>query len=144
MIPRALVITSQLSIPTSELTFRATPAGGPGGQHANRSSTRIELWWNVTTSRSLDDDQRALLSMRLASRLDDAGQLRIVAANRRSQLQNREEAVARFVTTIRNALRVHRPRKRTRVPHAAKQARLDSKRRRSGIKESRRPVRDTE
>ena len=141
MLPRDLVLTDQLTVPLAELDFRATRAGGPGGQHVNRSSTRIELWWNVAGSPSLSDEQRDLITARLASRLSGDGWIRIVAANRRSQLQNREEAVARFITTIQNALHVHRPRKRTRVPHAAKEARLEDKRRRSGIKSSRRPVR---
>lgn len=144
MIPRALSITGQLTIPLAELEFRATPAGGPGGQHVNRSATRIELWWNMADSPSLDPEQRLLLSTRLASRLDANGMLRIVAANRRSQLQNREEAVARFVTTLRNALHVAKPRRKTRVPNAAREARLAAKRRRGTLKTSRRSVRDDE
>lgn len=142
MIPRTLAITERLVLPVAELEFRATTAGGPGGQHVNRSATRVELWWNVAESPSLDADQRALLLARLASRLDADGQLRIVAANRRSQLQNREEAVARFVTTIRNALHVAKPRRKTRVPRAAREARLEAKRRRAKLKTARRPVRN--
>lgn len=144
MIPRTLAITDQLTLPLAELDFRATPAGGPGGQHVNRSATRIELWWNVAESPSLDPGQRALLLARLASRLDANGQIRIVAASRRSQLQNREEAVARFMTTIRNALHVAKARRKTRVPRAARQARLEAKRRRGSLKTSRGPVRDDE
>ena len=140
MPPRDLAITDQLTLPRAELEFQATRAGGPGGQHVNRSSTRIELWWNVAGSPSLTDEQRALLLTRLASRLDADGWIRIVAANRRSQLQNREEAVERFTTTVRHALHVPRPRKSTRVPKGSKVARLEAKRRRSGIKASRRPV----
>lgn len=141
MASRALVINDQLSIPLSELEFQATRAGGPGGQHVNRAATRIELVWNVAASPSLDEVQRALLRDRLATRLDARGRLRIVAANRRSQLQNREAAVERLTTAIRNALRPRRPRKATRVPRRAIEARLASKRRRSDLKSSRRPVR---
>jgi ribosome-associated protein len=141
MIPRTLPITDQLTLPLSELEFRATPAGGPGGQHVNRSATRIELWWNVAESASLDPDQRHRLMTRLASRLDAGGRLRIVAASRRSQLQNREEALARLVTTVRNALHVAKPRRKTRVPKASREARLEAKRRRGNLKTSRRPVR---
>jgi ribosome-associated protein len=138
---RALVINDRLTIPLSELEFQATRAGGPGGQHVNRAATRIELVWNAAASPSLDEVQRALLRDRLASRLDARGRLRIVAANRRSQLQNREAAVERFTTAIRNALRTRRPRKATRVPRRAIEARLDAKRRRGDLKSSRRPVR---
>lgn len=144
MIPRALPITDQLTLPLSELEFRATSAGGPGGQHVNRSATRIELWWNVENSPSLDPDQRARLLARLATRLDAEGRLRIVAASRRSQLQNREEAVARLVSTVRNALHVAKPRRKTRVPAVSRQARLEAKRRRGNLKTSRRPVREDE
>jgi ribosome-associated protein len=144
MLPRTLPITDQLTLPLGELEFRATPAGGPGGQHVNRSATRIELWWNVAESPSLDPVQRARLLARLGTRLDGNGRLRIVAASRRSQLQNREEAVARLVTTVRNALRVAKPRRKTRVPRASREARLAAKRRRGDLKHSRRPVRDDE
>ncbi|HET8633601.1 MAG TPA: alternative ribosome rescue aminoacyl-tRNA hydrolase ArfB [Gemmatimonadales bacterium] len=144
MIPRTLPITDQLRLPLGELEFRATPAGGPGGQHVNRSATRIELWWNVVESPSLDPDQRARLLARLATRLDASGRLRIVSASRRSQLQNRDEAIARLVSTVRTALHVAKPRRKTRVPRAAREARLDAKRRRGSLKSSRRPVRDDE
>ena len=144
MIPRTLDITNELTLPLAELEFRATPAGGPGGQHVNRSATRIELWWDVSESPSLDPAQRTLLLARLASRLDASGRLRIVAASRRSQLQNRQEAVTRFVTSIRNALHVAKPRRKTRVPRAARKARLEAKRRRGTLKTSRRPVREDE
>lgn len=144
MLPRTLPINDKLTLPLRELEFRATPAGGPGGQHVNRSATRIELWWNVTESPSLDPDQRARLLARLASRLDAGGWLRIVAASRRSQLQNREEAVARLVTTVRNALRAAKPRRKTGVPKASREARLEAKRRRGNLKTSRRPVRGGE
>jgi ribosome-associated protein len=141
MASRTLLITGQLTIPLSELEFQASRAGGPGGQHVNRSATRIELVWNVAASPSLTEEQRVRLLERLATRLDSRGQLRIVAANRRSQLQNRDEAVERLITAIRNALRIRRPRKATHVPRRAVEARLDAKRRRSGLKASRRPVR---
>jgi ribosome-associated protein len=141
MASRALVINDQLTIPLSELEFQATRAGGPGGQHVNRAATRIELVWNVAASPSLDEVQRTLLRDRLATRLDARGRLRIVAANRRSQLQNREAALERFTAAIRNALRIRRPRKATRVPRRAIEARLDAKRRRGDLKSSRRPVR---
>ncbi len=140
MIPRSIDVTELLSIPISELEFRATPAGGPGGQHVNRSSTRIELWWDMATSSSLTDEQRSVLRDRLASRLVDGGRLRIVAAARRSQLQNRQEALARFVKLLKSALQVRKARKQTRVPRAVREARLEAKRRRAALKSSRRPV----
>lgn len=139
-----LVITDALHIPRAELHVRATPAGGPGGQHVNRSSTRIELWWDVNGSPSLRAEQRDRLRTALGRRLDGDGWLRIVAANRRSQLQNREEAIERFVVTLRRALHVPKARKRTRTPRAAHEARLHAKKRRGEVKAGRRPVRRDE
>lgn len=134
-----LEITPELRLPVRELTFRATPAGGPGGQHANRSSTRIELWWDVAGSPSLTEAQRALVSTRLGRRLDREGQLRIVSSERRSQSQNREAALARLVTLVAAALQVAPPRRRTRPTRGSIEARLAAKRRRAARKRDRRP-----
>ena len=134
-----LEITPALRLPVRELTFRATPAGGPGGQHANRSSTRIELWWDVAASPSLTEAQRALVSSRLGRRLDREGRLRIVSAERRSQSQNREAALGRLVTLVASALQVAPPRRRTRPTRGSVEARLAAKRRRAARKRDRRP-----
>ena len=134
-----LEITPALRLPVRELTFRATPAGGPGGQHANRSSTRIELWWDVAASPSLTEAQRALVSSRLGRRLDREGRLRIVSAERRSQSQNREAALGRLVTLVASALQVAPPRRRTRPTSGSVEARLAAKRRRAARKRDRRP-----
>jgi ribosome-associated protein len=131
-------ITDALAIPRAELEFRATRSGGPGGQHVNTSSTRIELVWDVATSPSLDDDQRERLLARLANRLDAAGRLRLVAQAERSQLQNREAALARFVTLVRQGLVVPKRRRATRPTKASKERRLKAKRERGAIKRERR------
>ncbi len=122
----------------SELDYRATRSGGPGGQHVNTSSTRIEVWWNVGTSPTPTAAQRALLLDRLAARLDGDGRLRIVASESRSQLRNREAATERLRELVAAALVVAKPRKRTRPSRAAKAARLEAKRRRSATKRERR------
>jgi ribosome-associated protein len=134
-----LEITPALRLPLGELDYRATRAGGPGGQHVNTSSTRIEVWWNVRASPALTEEQRARLLDRLASRLDGEGRLRIVASNSRSQLRNREAATARLRETVAAALVVPKARKRTKPSRAAKAARLEAKRRRSATKRDRRP-----
>lgn len=133
-----LEITPELLLPVSELDYRATRSGGPGGQHVNTSSTRIELWWNVGTSPTPTAAQRALLLDRLAGRLDGDGRLRIVASESRSQLRNREAATERLRDLVAAALVVAKPRKRTRPSRAAKAARLEAKRRRSATKRERR------
>jgi len=125
---------TNLRIPRAEVSFRATRAGGPGGQHVNTSSTRVELWWNLEQSTAPSDGERALLRERLATRLDSEGWLRLVEAGSRSQLRNREAAEARFLELLTRALKPKKRRKPTRVPRSEKAKRLEVKRLRSGIK----------
>ncbi len=136
--PNVLQITPALSVPLAELDYRATRSGGPGGQHVNTSSTRVEVVWDVAASPSLDDAARARLLERLATRLDSAGRLRLVSSGTRSQLQNREEVTERLRDIVATALVVPKARKRTKPSRAAKARRLDTKRRRSEIKRTRR------
>ena len=137
-------ISSRLLIPWAELVFRASRAGGPGGQHVNTSSTRIEIAWNVASSGVLDDTQRARLRHRLDSRLSASGVLRLVASNRRSQLQNREEAIERLRQVVAAALTVPRRRIATKPTRGSKEARLVSKKARSQTKRLRGPVKHDE
>jgi ribosome-associated protein len=103
----------------------------------------VEVWWDVAGSPVLTDEQRQRLLARLASRLDTAGRLRLVSSGSRSQLRNREEVTERLRRIVAKALVVPKPRKRTKPSAAAKAARVESKRRRSAIKqERRRPSRD--
>ena len=134
----ALRVDDRLSIPRAELEFRATRAGGPGGQHVNTSSTRVELLWNVRTTRALSDEQRARAQQRLASRTDADGYVRVVSSESRSQLRNRESAEDRLVEMLRRALSVPRKRIPTRPSRASREARLQDKRKRSDKKRMRR------
>jgi ribosome-associated protein len=136
--PGFLFIPPALRIPLSELEYRASRSGGPGGQHVNTSSTRIEIWWDVAGTPSLSDEQRARLLSRLASRLDSSGRLRLVSSGSRSQLRNREDVTSRLQTIVAEALTVPKRRRATRPTKAAKAARLESKRRRGSIKRERR------
>lgn len=139
----ALEVSPELRIPLAELDFRASRSGGPGGQHVNTSSTRVELSWDVAGSPSLTPAQRDRLLRRLASRLDGTGRLRLVSSASRSQLRNREDATERLRAIVAEGLLVPKPRKRTKPSRAAKAARLESKRRRSATKrDRRRPGRD--
>ena len=139
---RDLRVNDGLAIPRDELVVRATRASGAGGQHVNKTSTRVEITWNVVASQVLGDADRARITTRLASRLSDIGELRVVASDTRSQLQNRELAEARLADLVRRALLVPKPRKKTRPSRAAKQARLDDKRRTSDKKRVRRSTTD--
>jgi ribosome-associated protein len=131
-------VNESVVIPRDELTARATRSGGAGGQHVNTSSTRIELLWNVETSRALTEAQRERVRQKLVSRLDAEGNVRVVASDRRSQLQNREAAESRLADLVRAALVVPKKRRPTKPSRAAKQARLDEKKRLSDKKRERR------
>lgn len=127
-----------VTIPEHELEFRATRSGGPGGQHVNTSSTRVELLWNVRTTTGLNPDQRSRVLVKLANRIDDDGWLRVVASDSRSQHQNREKARERMVALVERAVVVPNVRKPTRVPRAEREKRLSTKRRRGAVKHHRR------
>ena len=134
----ALAVGPELTIPRAELQYRASRAGGPGGQHVNTSSTRIELLWDLTRSTAVSDELRARLLEKLAARLDADGMVRVVASDRRSQLQNREAAEERLVAIVRQALIVPKKRRATRPTKASREARLTDKKRRGERKRNRR------
>ncbi|HTS88991.1 MAG TPA: alternative ribosome rescue aminoacyl-tRNA hydrolase ArfB [Gemmatimonadales bacterium] len=140
MMPETVRITAGLTIPLTELDFRASRSGGPGGQHVNTSSTRIELWWDAVHSLSLSPEERDRLLRNLATRLTEDGRLRIVASASRSQARNREEALIRFGAIVRGALAVRKRRRPTRVPRGVKEQRLATKRKQSRRKQERRRV----
>ncbi len=135
---KGLSIVPGLSIPLSELDMRAISGGGPGGQHVNKSATRVTLQWNARLSAALNEVQRERLLERLASRLDSEGSLRIVAGEYRSQAQNRRAAQERLQVLLRRALMVRPVRKPTRVPRRAVERRLEDKRHRGALKAQRR------
>ena len=134
----ALVVDATLEIPRSELSFRASRAGGPGGQHVNTSSTRVELLWNVERSRAIDEQQRERLCDKLMARMDADGNVRVVASANRSQLRNRQDAEVRLATLIRRALVVPKQRKKTRPSRGSIEQRLRDKKEKSRRKEQRR------
>src|SRR5437867_4242081 len=119
-----LEITPELRLPLSELDYQASRSGGPGGQHVNTSSTRIEVWWDVAGSPTLTPEQRAQLLERLRTRLDSTGRLRLVSSGSRSQLRNREDVTARLQSVVAAALAVRKKRKATKPSRACKAARL--------------------
>ena len=137
----AVTISESLTIPDSELDAKATRSSGAGGQHVNKTSSRIELTWNIRDSRVLTDEQRSMLMERLASRISTDGAIRIVASEMRSQKQNRERAEIRLAETVTRALTPRKKRKPTRRPRSADEARLASKKLQSKKKRDRR--RDT-
>lgn len=141
---RRILATVKFVLPQEELRFRASRSSGPGGQHVNRASTRVEVLWNVKESRSLSEKTRRLILERLAHRIDGSGILRVVSSSRRSQHRNRQAAVRRMEELVSRALVVPKPRKPTRPPESAERSRLEVKRRRAEIKRSRSKVKEEE
>jgi ribosome-associated protein len=129
-------------IPEPEIDIRASRARGPGGQHVNKAATRIEVVWDMSASPSLTPQQRTRLLQRLGSRLDRRGRLRVVADEHRSQLRNREAALARLRALVAEALRPRKRRIPTKPTTASVQRRLDEKRRRASRKQGRKPPTD--
>ena len=132
-----ITVNSDLAIPRAELDYRATRAGGPGGQHVNTSSTKVELLWDVAKSPSITDEQRDLVMQKLRKRIGEDGILRLTSSTSRSQHQNKEDVTERFARMLADALRVPKRRKKTKMPRAVKEARLKAKKNRSRIKQQR-------
>lgn len=135
-----LIVNGHLRIPRTELDVRATRSGGPGGQHVNTSSTKIELRWQPVNSVALSESQRTRIITALATKLDGEGWLRLTASEHRSQLQNREAAEARLVAMVKGALVVPKVRRATKPTHASKKKRLESKSQRSEVKQQRKRI----
>ena len=133
-----IVVSPALTIPRTELQVRASRAGGPGGQHVNTSSTRIELLWDLTHSRAVNEELRLRLLTKLAARLDAEGMVRVVASDRRSQAQNREAAEERLASIVRQAMVVPKKRRATRPTASSREKRLTEKKRRGERKKNRR------
>lgn len=135
-----LIVNSHVRIPRTELDVRATRSSGPGGQHVNTSSTKIELRWQPSASAALSESQRERVLIALASKLDTEGWLRLTASEHRSQLQNRDAAEARLVAMLKGALVVPKVRRATKPTYTSKVKRLESKSQRSDVKQKRKRV----
>ncbi len=130
--PPVLPITSSLAIPLSEIELRPSRSSGPGGQHANVTESRIEAVFEIEASGTLSDEQKRRLTHRFGPRVS------AVAQDARSQMRNRELALNRLGARIAAGLARQRPRKATKPGRSARERRLQSKRRRSDVKRTRR------
>jgi ribosome-associated protein len=137
-----LFIKNGITIPDSELEITTSRAGGPGGQHVNKTDTRITVRWNIKTSSALTDEQKQLIVGKLQSRVTEDGDLIVHNSESRSQGQNKKNALINLAAIVRNALHVAKKRIATKIPKALKEARLQSKARRSTTKKMRsKPIR---
>jgi ribosome-associated protein len=128
MAGESIRVTRMVELPVSEINFRTSRSSGPGGQHAQKTETRVEAVFDVERSQALTDTQKR----RVVNRAGPV--LRAIAQDERSQARNRELALERLVAQLREALRVPRRRRPTKPSQAAVERRLEEKRRRSRVK----------
>lgn len=127
-------INENISIPEEELVFTASRSSGPGGQHVNKVSTRITLWFDLANSPSLSQEDKERITEHLGSRVSKEGVLRVTSQGTRSQSANREATIERFTELLQDALKQIPIRKKTRVSKAAKLRRLEEKKQRGALK----------
>ena len=130
-------ITDNISIREDELIFKASRSSGPGGQNVNKVNTRITLLLDVANCESFSDVQKRRILSRLATRADKNGLVRVASQRFRTQKANRRAAVERLQQLLAEALKTRPVRKKTKIQYAAKQRRLEEKRRRSLLKRQR-------
>lgn len=137
-----LRVSSSLTIPEAELSWRFSRSSGPGGQGVNTADSRVELVWDAANSPVLSPHQRDRLLDRLSGRLVN-GMLTIAASEHRAQLRNRDAARERLAALVAEALRPPAPQRRATKPsRGSKERRLTAKKRRTDVKKMRKPPRD--
>jgi ribosome-associated protein len=138
-----LYINARISIPHWELIFTASRSAGPGGQHANKTSSRVTLHWSVKDTAALTEFQKSRVLRRLGPRLTQDGSLQLHVEDTRSQHRNKEVAKERLIALLRDALKVPKRRQATKPSKAAKRRRTDDKKSRGTLKKLRKkPVDD--
>ena len=139
---RGVRVNSHLVIPADELRLTHATSGGPGGQHANKVATRVDLRWDVGRSRVLGPRQRARIMHGLRGRIDGSGVLRLTSDRHRSQLRNREDVLDRLGTLVASALKPEKKRRATAPSSSARERRLQEKKQRGSLKRARRTPAD--
>ena len=137
---QTVVILPAMKDFSSEFIFKTSRSGGKGGQNVNKVETKVELRFHVMNSVLLDEKQKALVLEKCAARINDEGYLIIVSQSERTQLGNKENAVAKFDEIIAKALTPVKKRKKSKVPASVKEKRLSEKKRKSETKENRRKL----
>jgi ribosome-associated protein len=116
-----------IDITLDELLFRVSRSSGPGGQHVNKTDTKVEVLWHVGNTLCLNDDQKQRIAAKLANRINKEGYLGTTCQQTRSQLTNKEKAIAKLRAMVSKALEEEKPRKPTKVSKAVKEKRIKAK-----------------
>ncbi|MFP4620741.1 MAG: alternative ribosome rescue aminoacyl-tRNA hydrolase ArfB [Bacteroidales bacterium] len=122
-----------------EFQFNTARSGGPGGQHANKTETQVELRFSIPESQILNEEEKQRMLKKLSSKVTKEGELIVTAESKRSQLQNKEEAMEKFYSMVEKALKKPKKRKPTKPTRAAKKKRLEEKKKHSEKKAKRKP-----
>jgi ribosome-associated protein len=130
-------ITESLTIASDEVSYTTARSAGPGGQHVNKTDSRVTLVFDLAGSASLSEEQKARAREHLGTRISKAGTIRVASGRHRSQFANKQEVVSRFARLLSDALKETPPRRPTAPTAAARRKRLDDKRRRARLKHAR-------
>lgn len=137
-LPDEIRVTERVAVPSSEIDLSYARSSGPGGQHVNRTASKVHLRWNLRSSAAIDERDREWLEVRLRTKLTTDGDLIVSSERHRDQSRNVSDAVERFATMLREALKRPKRRKKTRPSRSARERRLKDKKRRSDQKRQRR------
>jgi ribosome-associated protein len=123
----------------SELTFLTSRSGGKGGQHVNKTESKVELVFDLENSEGLSEEEKEWLRTKLSSKLKD-GKIHIVSQNDRSQIKNKAVALEKFYDLLKKSLVKPKKRKPTKISKAVKEKRLNAKKIRKEVKQTRRKI----
>jgi ribosome-associated protein len=133
----SLRITETVSVPIKELTFSFARSRGAGGQHVNKVNTKVILSFDLAASKSLTEQDKEKISVKLATRISKNGILQVVSSAHRSQFANRQEAVRQFSRLLKSALARRKKRLKTKIPKVSREKRISLKKQRSEVKKLR-------
>lgn len=135
-----MLATEQIQLIKREFNFKTSRSGGKGGQNVNKVETKVELSFNVSDSKVLNEDQKQRILLKLAARINENGELKITEEKYRSQLENKMTVIEKCIELLNKALHVAKKRRATKPSKASKQKRIEGKKKRGEIKQNRRKL----